>query len=123
MTACSQHDYRPQTVKKHEVIIISPDGAKKGRPKTVIKTHANNASLFDESDDEADLDEPLSKRLRTTNTHKVSAQPCLLVVTDFLHAANVPRLSTTYRLQTMSICRLQNLKQHASHIACMLRPQ
>lgn len=27
--------------------------------------HANNASLFDDSDDDAELDEPIIKRLRT----------------------------------------------------------
>lgn len=43
---------------------------------------ANNASLFDDSEDDAELDEPLSKRVRMAETSEQVSQACFCTVSE-----------------------------------------
>ena len=67
-----------QAASKPDVIDLSPESEKKpSRPKAVKqssgpqiqKRQLNNAHLFEDSEDDSQLSEPLSKRLKVTQHH------------------------------------------------------
>lgn len=99
-----------QAASKPEVIDLSPESEKKlSRPQTykqsstpqVPKRQLNNANLFEDSEDESDLSEPLSKRLKVTQARSEVQLPTYL---DLTAVCGPIKLGTGYVSQAAHSC-------------------